>query len=262
MFFSIEFFVENFTLHTSHFTPQKYLYLNNKMEKTCPITQQQYPANTEVKSVFIKKELQEIIKQKNPAWQNTEGVSVEGLNIVRNEYILQILKQEKEEIVVLDKKLLDAVAKYENKDNSPKEEENEDVNSTFGQRIADKVAAFGGSWTFIILFMMIIFVWININIFIFNDKGFDPYPFILLNLILSCLAALQAPVIMMSQNRQEEKDRFRAQNDYQINLKAETEIKQLHNKIDHLMLNYSQRMFEIQQIQIEMMEQILQKQHK
>ncbi len=231
------------------------------MEKTCPITQQKYAANTEIQPVFIKTALQEIIKQKNPAWQNTEGVSPEGLNIIRNEYILQILKQEKEEIITLDKKLLEAVAKYENKNATPLKDEDEG-NSTFGQRIADKVAAFGGSWTFIILFMMIIVVWININIFVFNDKGFDPYPFILLNLILSCLAALQAPVIMMSQNRQEEKDRSRAQNDYQINLKAETEITQLHSKIDHLMLNYGQRMFEIQQIQIEMMEQILQKQHK
>ena len=231
------------------------------MEKICPITQQKYAASTEINPVFIKTALQEIIKQKNPAWQNTEGVSPEGLNIIRNEYILQILKQEKEEIITLDKKLLEAVAKYENKASIPLKDD-DDENSTFGQRIADKVAAFGGSWTFIILFMMIIIVWININIFVFNDKGFDPYPFILLNLILSCLAALQAPVIMMSQNRQEEKDRSRAQNDYQINLKAETEITQLHSKIDHLMLNYGQRMFEIQQIQIEMMEQILQKQHK
>ncbi len=231
------------------------------MEKICPITQQKYASNTEIKPIFIKTALQEIIKQKNPAWQNTEGVSPEGLNIIRNEYILQILKQEKEEIITLDKKLLDAVAKYEEKNSRPLKDD-DDENSTFGQRIADKVAAFGGSWTFIILFMMIIVVWININIFVFDDKGFDPYPFILLNLILSCLAALQAPVIMMSQNRQEEKDRSRAQNDYQINLKAETEITQLHSKIDHLMLNYGQRMFEIQQIQIEMMEQILQKQHK
>ena len=229
------------------------------MEKICPITLQKYASNTEIKPIFIKKELQEIIKQKNPTWQNTDGVSPEGLNIIRNEYILQILKQEKEEIIVLDKKLLDAVAKYERKATIPIKDD-DDQNSTFGQRIADKVAAFGGSWTFIIIFMLIIFVWININIFVFNDKGFDPYPFILLNLILSCLAALQAPVIMMSQNRQEEKDRSRAQNDYEINLKAETEITQLHSKIDHLMLNYGQRMFEIQQIQIEMMEQILQKQ--
>ena len=231
------------------------------MEKICPITQQKYVANTEIKPIFIKTALQEIIKQKNPAWQNTESVSPEGLNIIRNEYILQILKQEKDEIITLDKKLLEAVAKYESKNTTPLKDEDEG-NSTFGQRIADKVAAFGGSWTFIILFMMIIVVWININIFVFNDKGFDPYPFILLNLILSCLAALQAPVIMMSQNRQEEKDRSRAQNDYQINLKAETEIIQLHSKLDHLMLNYGQRMFEIQQIQIEMMEQILQKQRR
>ncbi len=128
---------------------------------------------------------------------------------------------------------------------------------TTGQRIADKVASFGGSWTFIISFGVFIFIWISINIFWLVNKGFDPYPFILLNLILSCLAALQAPVIMMSQNRQEEKDRDRAKKDYMINLKSELEIRTLHEKIDHFSMDQQQELLELQKKQIEIMNDIL-----
>ena len=112
---------------------------------------------------------------------------------------------------------------------------------TFGQRIADKVAAFGGSWTFIISFLTFLLVWISINAFVLLNKGFDPYPFILLNLILSCVAALQAPIIMMSQNRQEEKDRERARKDYEINLKSEAEIRDLRDKLDKLLAYHEEK---------------------
>ncbi len=112
--------------------------------------------------------------------------------------------------------------------------EDSNQNGTFGERTADKIAEFGGSWTFIISFGLFISFWIGINVWVFLNKGFDPYPFILLNLILSCLAALQAPVIMMSQNRQEQKDRERAKSDYQINLRAELEIRLLHEKLDYV----------------------------
>ena len=121
------------------------------------------------------------------------------------------------------------------------------------------MATFGGSWTFIIFFGVFILLWIAFNIYLLANKGFDPYPFILLNLILSCLAALQAPVIMMSQNRQEEKDRERAKNDYMINLKSELEIRMLHEKLDHLMLHQQQELIEVQKMQIEMMNDILRK---
>ena len=123
--------------------------------------------------------------------------------------------------------------------------------------MADKVASFGGSWTFIISFFIFITIWITSNVIIFTNKEFDPYPFILLNLILSCIAALQAPVIMMSQNRQEEKDRERAKKDYMINLKSELEIRMLDDKIDHLVMHQQQELIEIQKVQIEMMNDIL-----
>ena len=110
-----------------------------------------------------------------------------------------------------------------------------DENLTLGQRAADKIAAFGGSWPFIITFALTLASWIILNAVILKTKAFDPYPFILLNLVLSCLAAIQAPIIMMSQNRQTEKDRLTAANDYLINLKSEIIIEDLHHKIDILM---------------------------
>lgn len=122
---------------------------------------------------------------------------------------------------------------------------------TLGERIADRMASFGGSWTFILSFLFVLVLWITANIWLLGNKGFDPYPFILLNLVLSCLAALQAPVIMMSQNRQEQKDRDRARNDYLVNLRAEVELRSLHRKLDLSVEDQFQHLCAIQQKQIE-----------
>ena len=130
---------------------------------------------------------------------------------------------------------------------------------TRGQRISDKVARFGGSWKFIILFGIVLFIWILFNTLAPNREDFDPYPFILMNLVLSCIAALQAPVIMMSQNRLEEKDRMRSENDYLINLKAEMEIRSLHQKIDLLLQEQIKALYESQAKQFEMLQQIITK---
>jgi uncharacterized membrane protein len=127
---------------------------------------------------------------------------------------------------------------------------------TKGQTISDQVAAFGGSWKFIILFGVILFVWIVINSVFPKTAIFDPYPFILMNLILSCIAALQAPIIMMSQNRQEEKDRKRSENDYLINLKAELELRALHQKIDLLLEEQIKTLFESQAKQLDILKSI------
>ena len=127
---------------------------------------------------------------------------------------------------------------------------------TRGQRISDIIARFGGSWAFILMFMFVLIVWILFNTLAPQKDDFDPYPFILLNLILSCVAALQAPIIMMSQNRQEEKDRKRNENDYMINLKAELEIKALHQKIDLLLEEQIKILFESQAKQLELLEKI------
>jgi uncharacterized membrane protein len=130
---------------------------------------------------------------------------------------------------------------------------------TFGEKLSDKISAFGGSWKFINLFLIVLVLWILLNTFILIGHKFDPYPYILLNLVLSCIAALQAPVIMMSQNRQEARDRMRSENDYKINLKSELEIRQLHLKIDHLLSSQWERMMEIQDIQISLIEELRKK---
>jgi uncharacterized membrane protein len=135
-------------------------------------------------------------------------------------------------------------------------EEEAAENLRIGERVADKVALFGGSWTFIILFFIFILLWLLINTFLLIKKPFDPYPFILLDLILSCLAAIQAPIIMMSQNRQESKDRARSKNDYRVNLKAELEVRQLHEKIDHMSVSQIQELYEMQEMQLDYLEKI------
>lgn len=127
---------------------------------------------------------------------------------------------------------------------------------TKGQKISDKVASFGGSWSFIISFFIILVAWIFFNTLAIKEFKFDPYPFILMNLVLSCIAALQAPIIMMSQNRQEEKDRKRSENDYLVNLKAELEIKALHEKMDLLLEEQIKILFETQAKQLKILQSL------
>jgi uncharacterized membrane protein len=133
------------------------------------------------------------------------------------------------------------------------------VKLTLGQNLADRITRFGGSWKFVISFFVILIVWIGINGYLLKEKSFDPYPFILMNLILSCVAALQAPFIMMSQNRQEEKDRERAENDYKVNLKAELEIRSLHDKLNIMQQEQLATLYEIQARQIELLQMIHEK---
>ena len=131
-----------------------------------------------------------------------------------------------------------------------------DERRTFGERAADALAAFGGSWAFILAFCAVLVVWMTVNVSGVLVRPFDPYPFILLNLVLSTVAALQAPVIMMSQRRVEEKDRLRAENDYKVNLKAELEIRHLHDKFDHQLARHWERLAEIQRVQLELLEEL------
>lgn len=165
----------------------------------------------------------------------------------------ELLETENKHLQKLNQLVLNSI--HEEELISQKLYEFEDKEIKLSSRIADKVAAFGGSWRFIISFLIVMIIWISTNIYLLS-RPFDPYPFILLNLLLSCLAALQAPVIMMSQNRKEEKDRQRAQNDYLINLKAEIEIRNLNQKLDLLIVEQMQTLFDIQKTQVELMEDI------
>jgi uncharacterized membrane protein len=163
-----------------------------------------------------------------------------------------MLEDERGELGVLDRAVLDSLESGQTL--ARHVETAFDDRKTFGERMADRVAEFGGSWPFILIFLGVLVLWIGTNVAGLLRAPFDPYPFILLNLVLSCIAALQAPIIMMSQRRQETKDRLRGENDYTVNLKAELEIRQLHEKIDHQLAHQWQRLVEMQQIQIEMLE--------
>jgi uncharacterized membrane protein len=172
----------------------------------------------------------------------------------RAKYVSELLQKERGDLSSLDREVVESLSAGQTIAANTEEEYSSDV--SFGGRVSDALAKFGGSWTFIIFFIVVIVVWMAINAAVVGGADFDPYPFILLNLVLSCLAALQAPIILMSQNRQELKDRLRAENDYQVNLKAELEIRHLHEKIDHLINRQWERLAEIQEIQLEIMQDI------
>ncbi len=217
------------------------------------LTGKEFAENQKVLGSALKEGVLQKIKEANPQFDETCCLSLSELNDYRYQYIHSSLEKEVGTLSALEKEVIDAL--HKNQTISDDVDQSIEEKLTYGQRLADHIAAFGGSWTFIIFFFTILFSWIGINLYLLT-KPYDPYPFILLNLILSCLAALQAPVIMMSQNRQEEKDRERSKHDYQVNLKAELEIRMLHEKMDHLILNQQQRLFEIQQIQIDMLKEI------
>jgi uncharacterized membrane protein len=168
-------------------------------------------------------------------------------------YVEELLQQEHGEFSELDREVAESIARQDTIAENTEEEFDE--HRTLGERLSDHLASFGGSWAFLISFFTVLVIWMAFNVVRGEGAAFDPYPFILLNLVLSCLAAIQAPVIMMSQKRQEEKDRQRSFNDYRVNLKAELEIRHLHEKIDYLISRQWQRLSEIQQVQIEMMHQ-------
>jgi uncharacterized membrane protein len=171
----------------------------------------------------------------------SEILKAEELQIKKLHQLVQASIEEQE---VLSHKLLEI-------ENDPK--------LSLGQKLADRVSSFGGSWQFIISFFLFLILWILYNVLYLRSEAFDPYPFILLNLLLSCIAAIQAPIIMMSQNRQEEKDRHRARSDLMINMKAEIEIRSLHNKMDLLMVEQMQHLFKIQQAQLDLLNKITEK---
>jgi uncharacterized membrane protein len=219
------------------------------------ISGKSFPLREQVTGGSIRLAILDKIKESFPDFGEGSLIAITELNEFREHYISEYLAKELIAISNLEQTVMTRFK--ERTTISDKLENDETEVPTFGQRMADHVATFGGSWLFISYFGLFLLVWICINAFVFYNKGFDPYPFILLNLILSCLAAIQAPVIMMSQNRKETKDRERSKKDYMINLKAELEIKALHEKIDHLIIYQQEQLLEFQKIQIEMMNDIL-----
>lgn len=226
----------------------------------CRICKKEKRLGEVVPAELVRDSVIETIRKSRLDWSAEGYICIPDLNRFRAEHVQEVLETEKGEVADLELQVINSLKEQELFARNMNVEY--DSRRTFGERLADRIAEFGGSWGFILLFCAILILWIAINSFVLFSKPFDPYPYILLNLVLSCLAAIQAPVIMMSQNRQEGRDRLRAEHDYQINLKAELEIRNLHEKMDHLLLRQWHKLMEIQQIQIDLMEEIARKPSK
>jgi uncharacterized membrane protein len=226
-----------------------------KEKVNCAVSGKDYPIDRATPLSALDKNMLLFIHEHYPNVPVNGYLGDDQLLRIKKEYLNQMLASEFGELDDLEKEVITSIS--ENKILSEQVELAIDDKLSFGDKISDRIAEFGGSWTFIISFFGFILIWIVANILWLSNKSFDPYPFILLNLILSCLAAIQAPIIMMSQNRQESKDRARSEHDYKINLKAELEIQLLHKKMDHLLIHQNKRLLEIQRIQTEMMETVI-----
>ena len=200
----------------------------------------------------------DLIKKDRPEWEGKRGICANCLEQYRAKKFIGYLEAEYQKLSELEHAVVSKVTRRGRV--SKLVHQDMDTQMTFGERVADKVAQFGGSWGFIGLFGGILVVWMLVNAWVLARHPFDPYPFILLNLVLSTLAALQAPVIMMSQNRQAHKDRRHAQQDYEVNLMAEIEIRDLHDKLDSLRFKQWHELWHIQKRQIELLEHLCERQ--
>lgn len=227
---------------------------NQKQDKRCSICSNIFPLRELSAGALVRDTVTQVIKAEHPDWSVEDYICQSDLAVYRNKYVQALLESEKGELTSLEQEVVESIyAQQLLATNIDAEFEQE---WSFGERLADRIACFGGSWMFLILFTIFISAWIMMNTLILFWRPVDPYPFILLNLMLSCLAAIQAPVIMMSQNRQDAKDRLRSQHDYQVNLKAELEIRHLHEKIDHLLSRQWERLVQIQEIQIDLLSEL------
>ncbi len=206
--------------------------MNQHIQRTCAVCGKHFPARDIISGAAVRGSIAELILHDHPEWSPDAYVCRSDLARYNANYVESLLESERGELSSLEKEVLESMRQHELL------AMNVDVESektwTLGERLADRLADFAGSWTFLIFFGAFMAAWIVANSLVLYWRPVDPYPYILLNLLLSFLAAIQAPIIMMSQNRQEARDRVRSQHDYQVNLKAELEIVNLHEKMDRL----------------------------
>lgn len=220
----------------------------------CQICGERKKLSAVLPAEFVRAPIVELIRKSHPDWTSEGYICNEDLNKFRGEYIEDVIEADKGEMTALEEQVVRSLKEHEILSRNVNIEFERQL--TLGERLADRIAEFGGSWRFIAIFAFVLLSWIAVNSWVLIRRPFDPFPFILLNLVLSCLAAIQAPIIMMSQNRQEDRDRLRAEHDYRVNLKAELEIRHLHEKVDHLLMKQWNRLLEIQEIQVELMEEL------
>jgi len=216
----------------------------------CAICGQTFRTEDLTPGALVRRNIGDLISADHPSWSEESSICQSDLANYRTQYVHSLLASDKGELTELEREVLESMHAQEILSANVDDEFEQDW--SLGERLADRIASFGGSWNFLIIFMVLMSLWIVMNSLVLYWKPVDPFPYILLNLVLSCLAAIQAPIIMMSQNRQEAKDRIRARHDYQVNLKAELEIRHLHEKIDHLLTKQWERLVQIQEIQMEL----------
>jgi uncharacterized membrane protein len=219
-----------------------------KQKIVCSLTGKEFSRGNVVSLATVMPSLVERIRKDHPDLKDDAFVGRKELDRYRTLYVTELLEQESGDVSEIEKQVAESLATHETLAENVEEEFTSD--RTVGERLSDILAEFGGSWIFLIVFAAFLAVWMLYNTYR-GGAAFDPYPYILLNLILSTIAAVQAPIIMMSQKRQEAKDRMRSLNDYKVNLKAELEIRHLHEKIDHLINKQWQRLAEIQSLQLD-----------
>jgi uncharacterized membrane protein len=224
------------------------------MVVSCAVCGRTVPSAEALPADFVRPSITAAIRHDHPQWSSESFICWRDLSRYRARHVQELLEDERGDLTALEQEVVRSLGEQELL--SANVNETFDRRLTFGERVADRVASFGGSWGFIISFGVVLMGWIVLNAAVLRKGAFDPYPFILLNLMLSCLAAIQAPVIMMSQNRQEAKDRMRTENDYRVNLKAELEVRLLSTRFDHLLSRQWQHLMEIQEIQVDLMEEI------
>lgn len=222
----------------------------------CAINHKPYSISQLKPSDSIGDSLMDFIKSKGMTINQGEFISIDAYLGLRSEQLRLQIADEKGALTKLENEVMDSINADELLSADLADEQS---NSSYGEKLSDKISSFGGSWAFIIAFFMVIMAWILANSVILTNPSFDPYPFILLNLVLSCIAAVQAPIIMMSQNRQESRDRMRSKNDYKVNLKSELEVRMLHEKVDFILHHQGEHLHELQS-QILELNQLLVKQ--
>ncbi|MGE0824628.1 MAG: DUF1003 domain-containing protein [Candidatus Binatia bacterium] len=225
---------------------------NHLRRVVCQICKQSKPLSEAVPAELVRQPIVELITKTYPDWAPESFICLTDLHRLRADYFEDLVQADKGELSTLEAEVIRSLQAEEDllSENINVEF---DRRLTVGEHVADKVAEFGGSWRFILGFTTVLAVWIVLNTVRLWQQPFDPYPYILLNLLLSCLAAVQAPIIMMSQNRQEAKDRLRAEHDYRVNLKAELEIRHIIAKLDQLVTHQWQRLLEVQRLQLELL---------
>jgi uncharacterized membrane protein len=221
---------------------------------TCRICGEAKECGEVLPGSMVRGSVLEMIRKKSPGFTEDDYICLKDLNRLRTEYVEGVLQEERGHLSKLEEQVIGSMQEHEILSQNINLQFEQEI--TLGERVADRVTEFGGSWTFIVTYLVLVAIWVAINSLVLLVRPFDPYPYIFLNLILSGLAGIQAPIILMSQNRQDAKDRMRSEHDYRLNLKAELEIRHLNEKMDMLLTHQWERLLEIQRIQMEVMEEL------